>query len=407
MSNTSNNIMSTIKLISEKAMIFIVYTFSAILAIATLACFLPQVPVFGVIGPLIVFPFGPWVSILSLLAALLFFFRWRKFGKRGILVLTSFTSFVFAGTAFIQIQQIAVAEQNGVDINLLRTLWLGGERHGSVTAVIETYTRYEDHDLAVAIYSQANSKEKSPKPVLVYVHGGGWGAGTVHDRAADMRWFADQGYLVFSVEYSLSAEDRHTWGVAERQVACALAWIGRNAERYGGDGSRLAMFGESAGGNLVLNVSYQANAGLIKPMCEGQVPNIVASIAAYPIIDARQMYENDDVIVGRFARMMGVQYTGGTPEAFPGRYKAISSETHINSSAPATLLLPGLTDHLLHPEPVYAFAKKAIAAGVDARVIGFPYGEHSFDQLNGGIGSQLMRGASLQLLIEFGLAPLR
>jgi acetyl esterase len=401
----TNKIVVKSMLIAATVMRFIAYCVLVIFAIAALGCFVPSFPVLGSIGPLLVSPYGPWISILSLLGAVAVFRRWRATGKRSMLVLATLASFAALGTVTIQIQQISVAQQNGVNINVLRTLWLGEEAHESTAPIIRTYASYEGQDLPLAIYRPVNRSGNAAAPVLVYVHGGGWGGGTLHDRASDMRWFADQGYLIISVEYSLSAVDRHTWDIAERQVACALVWIADNAERFGGDGARLALFGESAGGNLVLNVSYRANAGLLNPICEGVLPQIAATIAGYPIIDALQMYQNNDVIAGRFARMMTTHYTGGTPAEYPERYAAISSYTHINSSAPPTLLLPGFADHLLPPELVFAFVKRARAAGVDARVIAFPYGEHSFDQRNGSIGSQLVRGAALQFLAEFGLAP--
>jgi len=405
MSSITNKIIAKISVIAAKVMRFFAYSIPVIFALATLGCILPTLPILGSVGPLLVSPYGPWISILSLLCAIVVIRRWRESGKRRLLILTALASFAAVGTAAIQIQQFSVAQQNGVNIDVLRTLWLGEEMHDSAAAIIQTYTSYEGQDLPLAIYSPANRSANSAAPVLVYVHGGGWGGGTLHDRASDMRWFADQGYLVISVEYSLSTADRHTWDIAERQVACGLVWIADNAERFGGDGARLALFGESAGGNLVLNISYRANAGLLNPVCEGALPQIAAVIAGYPIIDALQMYQNNDVIAGHFARMMTTRYTGGTPAEYPGRYAAISSGTHINALAPPTLLLPGLADHLLPPKPVYDFAKKARAAGVDARVIAFPYGEHSYDQRIGSIGSQLVRGATLRFLAEFGLAP--
>ena len=376
-----------------------------IFAIAAFASFVPSIPALGSLGPLLISPYGPWISIFALVGAVANFWRWQKFNKRSALIPAMLACFAFAGTLFIQMQQISVAAQNGLAINVLRTLWLGDEQYKSPEPVVQTYGRYGKNDLPLAIYRPAPSQALSLAPIIVYVHGGGWGAGSLHDRASDMRWLADRGYLVISVEYSLAAADHPTWDIAQKQVGCALMWIASNAQQFGGDGSRVALFGESAGGNLVLNVAYLASSGALTPMCDGKLPNIAATIAGYPIIDALKMYQNQDVIAGRFARMMTTHYTGGTPDEYPERYLAINANTHIHSSAPPTLLLPALADHLLPPSPVYAFAEQAKAAGVDVRVIGFPYGEHSFDQRNGSIGSQLVRGATLQFLAEFGLAP--
>ncbi len=89
--------------------------------------------------------------------------------------------------------------------------------------------------------------------MFIYIHGGGWGGQTLKQRQADYRWFAARGYLVISLEYTLSSETRPTWNIAEQQLACGLKWVGGNAARFGGDPARVALWGEFAGGNLVLN----------------------------------------------------------------------------------------------------------------------------------------------------------
>ena len=374
-------------------------------AVAALGCLLPAIPVLGSLGPLLISPYGPWITLLSLLGTGLVFAHWRRLHKSRTLLLAALAAFAVVGTIYIQARQISVAKANGVDIQLVKTLGLDAVQHTSAPAEFQSYGSHGDTPLSVAIYRPAAEAIKAPVPIFVYVHGGGWGGGTLNDRAEDMRWFADRGYLVFSIEYTLSSEDKPTWNVAEPQVACALTWIADHAATFGGDPARLALFGESAGGNLVLNVSYRANAGKLPSSCAGNLPHIAATIASYPVLDAVRMYGNADVIAGRFAPIMTTHYTGGTPTQYPERYTAISSATHINPLAPPTLLLPGLSDHLLPPEPAYDFVDKAQAAGIDARVIAFPYGEHSYDQRNDSIGSQFFRGVTLQFLQQHGVKP--
>ena len=314
--------------------------------------------------------------------------------------MTCLATFAAAGSATVEARQIAAARAGGIHIDLARTLSLSAVSHRSATPVLETYAHDGERALQMVIYRPA---AEAKAPVIVYVHGGGWGGGTIHDREPDMRWFADRGYLVLSVDYTLSTKTRHTWDVAEPQIGCALAWINANAARLGGDPTRLALLGESAGGNLVLNVAYRA--GALAPSCPGSLPRIAAVIAPYPVIDAVRMFQNTDLIAGPFGRMMTTNYTGGTPAAYPDRYAAISSQTHINPAAPPTLLLPGLADHLLSPDVATAFAARATAAKVEVRLIAFPYGEHSYDQSDGSIGSQFFRQASLQFLVQHGVAP--
>ncbi len=373
-------------------------------AVATLGCFVPTIPVLGSIGPLLVAPFGSWITILSLVGVVAVYLRWRRIRRGRTLLLAALAAFAALGTIWIQVQQISVARANGVDIDLAQTL-VGPVQRDGAPMVLRNYSSHEGQPLPLAIYRANTEPGRPTAPVLVYVHGGGWGGGSLDDRSVDMRWFADRGFLVVSVEYTLSSVDRPTWDIAPQQIGCALAWIAGNAADFGGDPSRLALFGESAGGNLVLNVSYMASGGSLQPSCPGKLPRIAATIAAYPILDAVRLYENDDLIAGPFARQMTTWYTGGTPAQYPDRYAAVSPITHVHPAAPPTLLLPGLADHLLPPQPAFEFAENALAAGAEARVITFPYGEHSFDQQNGSIGNQFVRQAILQFLASQGLAP--
>jgi acetyl esterase len=88
-----------------------------------------------------------------------------------------------------------------------------------------------------------------PRPVVLYVHGGGF-----RILSKDTHWlmalaFARRGYVVFNINYRLSPRYPFPAGLAD---ACqAYGWVAGNAARFGGDPARLALAGESAGANLV------------------------------------------------------------------------------------------------------------------------------------------------------------
>jgi acetyl esterase len=374
-----------------------------IFALGTLGSFFPAIPVLGELGPVLTAFIGPWIAILSLIGSVLLFRRWRTGHRQRSLVLAGLSAFAALGTGYVLTQQAGVARANGVRVDPVEALLAGSQADDSPHPVKVNYTKYEGEDLPLDIYRPATRPGGKPAPVFVYVHGGGWGGQTLKQREADYRWFAERGYLVISLEYSLSKEKRQTWNVAEPQLACALAWINANAARFGGDRARLALWGESAGGNLVLNLSYRASAGMLISSCEGALPQIRAVMALYPVVDPARMYRPVDPLLGVFGRMMGANYTGGSPEQFPDRYAAIASATHINVKAPPTLLVVPEADHLVAPDAAYAFAAKAKAAGVETRLIRMPYAEHAFDLRSGGIGNQLVRQTMLQFLEAHGL----
>ena len=374
-------------------------------ALGTLGSFVPAIPVLGELGPVLTAQLGPWLAIIAAIGAALVFLRWRNGRRPRTLVLAGMAAFAALGTAWILAQQIGVARANGVQVDPVQMLLATSQSDPSPPPVTVNYAKYDGQDLPLDIYRPAAKPGGKPAPVFIYVHGGGWGGQDLKQREADYRWFAARGYLVISLEYPLSSDKRHTWNVAEPQLACALGWVNANAARYGGDPARLALWGESAGGNLVLNLSYRANAGTLTASCPGALPQVDATLALYPVVDPARMYRPEDPLLGVFGRKMGDNYTGGSPEKFPDRYAAIASATHISAKAPPTLLIVPEADHLVAPAAAYAFEAKARAAGITTRLIRMPYAEHAFDLRSGSIGSQLVRQTMLQFLEAHGLRP--
>ena len=388
-----------------RIMRFFLHAVVIVLVVAVVGCIAPAIPLVGELGPGLVASFGPWMTIAALVVLAALLLSYRRNGGRKAPTYAGLSAFALAGLIVILSRQVGVAQANGVTIDLIQTLGRGTQMDASLQPVSVDYAQNGSENLPLDVYPTKPTTGGKPAPVLVYVHGGGWNAQTLRQRQADYRWFAERGYLVVSIEYSLSSAQRHTWDVTQPQIGCALGWIAANAARFGGDPSRLALWGESAGGNLVLNVAYLANAGKLVPSCTGRMPHISATMALYPVIDVARMYHNPDWLIGRFGRMMTVNYTGGTPEQVPDRYAAVTPTTFINAAAPPTLLIVPEADHLVVPEAAYAFADRARAAGIETRLIRMPYAEHAFDLSSGSIGSQLVRQAMLRFLTEHGLKP--
>ncbi len=91
-------------------------------------------------------------------------------------------------------------------------------------------------------------KGAGPHPVVVYLHGGGWIAGSPKTHRKLGMQFAEAGYLTINVDYRLAPE--HPFPAGLDDSVYAVKWAGENAKRWNGDASRLAVGGDSAGGNL-------------------------------------------------------------------------------------------------------------------------------------------------------------
>jgi acetyl esterase len=89
----------------------------------------------------------------------------------------------------------------------------------------------------------------APLPVLVYLHGGGWMMGSLGSYDSLLRALANaSGAIVAGVDYRLAPE--HRYPAALDDSLAAVRWLAANAGELGGDGTRLAVAGDSAGGNL-------------------------------------------------------------------------------------------------------------------------------------------------------------
>jgi acetyl esterase len=88
-----------------------------------------------------------------------------------------------------------------------------------------------------------------PHPVLVYFHGGGWVIGSLDAYDGSARALCrEAGCIVASVAYRQAPE--HRFPAAAEDAHAATQWAFQNAESFGGDPERVAIAGESAGGNL-------------------------------------------------------------------------------------------------------------------------------------------------------------
>ena len=96
-----------------------------------------------------------------------------------------------------------------------------------------------------------------PLPVIVYYHGGGWVIADIDTyEASAMALAKKSGAIVASVEYRRAPENK--FPAAHQDAFAAYQWVLANAAQFGGDPARVAVAGESAGGNLATNVAIMA-----------------------------------------------------------------------------------------------------------------------------------------------------
>jgi acetyl esterase/lipase len=130
----------------------------------------------------------------------------------------------------------------------------------------------------VTIYIVKGSSSGPLRPIVLYIHGGGYTVGTARSSLRSVQELAQAvGCVVISVDYRLAPETRFP-GPLEDNYA-ALRWAHAHAEEFGGDPARIAVMGESAGGGHAAMLTIAARD-------RGEVP-IVYQALIYPMLDDR------------------------------------------------------------------------------------------------------------------------
>ena len=216
------------------------------------------------------------------------------------------------------------------------------------------------------------------RPVLVYIHGGGFTVGTAGDTAYITSRIADEtGMLVVSVDYRLAPEWPFPAGLDD--ILAVLAWLRRHAAEIGGNPEFIAVGGDSAGGNFAAAVPHKARDEGVRP------PE--AAILLCPITDFNvEQYES-------FERLapLGIVYDTAFVGFVRGAYvvhHALWSHPHVSpalgdlSAYPPTLVVSGEVDPMIDDNT--SFVRRLEGAGrTVTHLVGkqMPHGFYFFPKL--------------------------
>lgn len=166
-----------------------------------------------------------------------------------------------------------------------------------------SFTSEAGHEIGLRVFKPAGINR--PLPVWVYYHGGGFTIGDYDVRDNFCKRIADQSScVVVSVQYRLAPE--HPFPEGLQDCYEATCWVSKNAYAFGGDGSKLAVGGESAGGNFAAVVSLMAR--------DRNGPQIRHQTLLYPALDcsgsapSRREEDTDYLITRDMLKQFGDAY---------------------------------------------------------------------------------------------------
>ncbi|MEV7198100.1 alpha/beta hydrolase [Streptomyces sp. NPDC093510] len=214
-------------------------------------------------------------------------------------------------------------------------------------------------------------------PVILYIHGAGWvfGNAHTHDRLVRELAVGAHAAVVFP-EYDLSPEARYP--VAVEQNYAVARWIVKEGSSKGLDGARLAVVGDSVGGNMTAALTLMAKQ-------RGDVP-LVQQVLFYPVTDAS--FDTDSYhqfATGYFLRRDGMQwfwdqYTTDGAERAQITASPLRASTEQLAGLPPALVITGEADVLR--DEGEAYANKLREAGVPVTAVRFQGIIHDFVMLD-------------------------
>ncbi|QEC50827.1 alpha/beta hydrolase [Baekduia soli] len=220
----------------------------------------------------------------------------------------------------------------------------------------------------------------APGPLLVFFHGGGWVQGSVATHDGSCRLLAHlAGVRVLSVDYRLAPE--HPYPAAVHDAVAAYAWAAREAGRLGADPARLAVGGDSAGGNLAAVLARAARD-------DDALPAAAFQLLIYPACDlAHKAPSVRDYADGWFLTEHGMDWYVGHYVPDPARRAEPDASPLLAGDLrglPPAYVATCLTDPLRDEGEAYAAALRAAGVAVGAQ---------RFGQLHGCFNTTVLRSS--------------
>lgn len=214
-------------------------------------------------------------------------------------------------------------------------------------------------------------ESEDARPVLVYYHGGGWVRGDLDTHDELCRYFTEElDCLTVAVGYRRAPE--HPFPAAVEDALAALRWVGANADVFGADPDRIAVAGDSAGGNLAAVVSLAAR--------DLGGPGLVHQVLLYPVTDHAFDTDSYETHAGNemlsrasmewyWEHYLDRPFDGAHPYASPLRARDLSG------LPPATIVTAG---HDPLRDEGNAYADRLEAAGVSTAYTDYEGMVHAF-----------------------------
>jgi acetyl esterase len=245
-------------------------------------------------------------------------------------------------------------------------------------------------DVSITIVRPANSNNQT-LPVAMYFHGGGWVLGGFDTHERLVRELANKANVV--VNYTPSPEGRYP--IAVEQAYAATKWVAENGRTINVNSSRLAVVGDSVGGNMVAAVTLLAK--------ERGGPPIKFQVLFYPVTDANfdtpsyMTFQNGYWLTRDAMKWFWSNYLTNQTNVKDPTVSPLQASIEQLKGLPPALIINGENDVLRDEGEAYAL--KLSEAGVPVTAVRYHGTIHDFVMLNAITDDPAPRGAIEQASI--------
>ncbi len=203
----------------------------------------------------------------------------------------------------------------------------------------------------------------TPRPAMLYIHGGGWQAGSPSQFYRQAARLASKGVVGSCCRYRFSADA--TFPASVHDTKAAVRWLRASAEELNIDSERIGALGGSAGGHLA--GMLVTTPGIEQLEGDGgdadQSSAVQLGVLLNPITDMT-VFAEDTNLHPAVAR-----YLGGTPDEMRDRYELASPLLHIDGETPPCLLVHGTSDQTVPFQQSTQFVGAMQDKGLQARQV--------------------------------------
>lgn len=246
---------------------------------------------------------------------------------------------------------LAVSAQGGAAVWIAPVVPLKDVLQGPPPSEERVYKRAGKEPLKLYLFRPAGWKKSDRRTAAVWIHGGGWSAGSADAFFPHARYYALRGAVGVSIAYRLAKAGGPT--VAECLTDCksAIRYLRAHAAELGIDPQRIAVLGDSAGGHLAAALGTVE--GFDDPADNRRVSAVPNAMVLYnPITDMTE---------GNWVRSVA---PGKAPDApILALARRLSPVFSVRPGQPPALLMHGLADQVVTPEQSRRFAAAMQAAG--------------------------------------------